>query len=162
MAVNIEEGGSGIEYHTQHRSDQSTQRGGSSIDNVEGMTPIPRFIYSKLGNFTNQRTITLEKMEPQENEYEFFMMEMERLNDILRLGEIVPADLYNIVELDAYLGELGMQTFYPFEDDVYNVPSWIDITIPSEYRNVVAKPFSIDKNVITSISGEDYNIIHRT
>ena len=131
MAVNITEGGSGVTYENQQRSDKSAQRGVMGEEG-EDRVLMPRFIYSKLGNHTNQKSITLADMETESNEYKFFMMEMERLNDILEAGEEVPSDYDNIVLLDAYLGELGMETFYPFEDDMYGVPSWIDITTPSE------------------------------
>ncbi|RLA58233.1 MAG: hypothetical protein DRQ78_12395 [Epsilonproteobacteria bacterium] len=164
MAVNITEGGSGVTYENQQRSDKSAQRGVMGEEG-EDRVLMPRFIYSKLGNHTNQKSITLADMETESNEYKFFMMEMERLNDILEAGEEVPSDYDNIVLLDAYLGELGMETFYPFEDDMYGVPPWIDVTTQNEFRNVITHLTDIDgneQNVITSVSGEDYNIIHRT
>ena len=164
MAVNITEGGSGVTYENQQRSDKSAQRGVMGEEG-EDRVLMPRFIYSKLGNHTNQKSITLTDMETESNEYKFFMMEMERLNDILESGEEVPSDYDNIVLLDAYLGELGMETFYPFEDDMYGVPSWLGVPTPSEFRNVITHLTDIDgneQNVITSVSGEDYNIIHRT
>ena len=165
MAVNITEGGSGgIEYDTQQRSDKSAQRGLMGEPGV-GRVIVPRFIYSKLGNRTNQKVITLENMETEQNEYKFFMMELERLNNLFQDNDVIPEDYQNIVDVDEYLGELGMQTVYPFDDDGYNTPAWIDITTPSEFRNVISRLTDVDgneQNVITSILGEDYNIIHRT
>ncbi len=161
MAVNITEGGSGITYENQQRSDKSVQKGVFGEEG-EDRVLMPRFIYSKLGNFTNQKTITLQDMETEIDEYRFFMMEMERLNNILESKGTIPSTLDNIVALDVYLGKLGMEAFYPFEDDVYGAPVWLDITTPSEYRNVIDAKSGQDQNVITSINGKDYNIIHRT
>ncbi len=164
MAVNITEGGSGIEYKNQQRSDKSTQKGLMGEDGEE-RTLVPRFIYSKLGNHTDQKTITLEDMETESNEYKFFIMEMERLNDMLEAKRYITSDYDNIVKLDAYLGELGVESIYPFKDDVYGSAPWLDGETPSEFRNVITHLTDIDgdeQNIITSIAHKDYNIIHRT
>ncbi len=164
MAVNIIEGGSGVTYENQQRSDKSSQRGVMGEEG-EDRVLMPRFIYSKLGNHTNQKSITLVDMKTESNEYKFFMMEMERLSDMLELGEEISSDYDNIVELDAYLGELGMQTLYPFDDDIYGVPAWIDVEAQNEYRNVITyltDVYGNEQNIITSINSKDYNIIHRT
>ena len=164
MAVNITEGGSGIEYDNQQRSDKSAQKGVFGEDG-ENRVILPRFIYSKLGNYTNQKAITREDMETEQNEYKFFMMEMERLNNILEAGEEIPEDYQNIVLLDKYVGELGVETIYPFDDDTYSAAPWLDILEPSDFRNVITRIIDNDgnkQNVIASVLGEDYNIIHRT
>ncbi len=163
MAVNITEGGSGIEYENQQRSDKSAQRG---VMGEEGENEVlmPRFIYSKLGNYTNQKSITLQDMETENNEYKFFMMEMERLAKIIN-EKVIPEEYENIQKLDEYLGGLGVDIFYPFQDDTYSVDPWLDIKTPSEYRNVISRLVGsngLEQNVITSINGEDYNIINRT
>ncbi len=163
MAVSIIEGGSETVYENQQRSDKSAQRGVLGEEG-EDRVLMPRFIYSKLGNFTNQKSITLQDMETESNEYKFFMMEMERLAEIIK-EKVIPIEYENIQKLDEYLGGLGIDTFYPFQDDVYSIKPWLDVSIPSEYRNVISKLIDsngLEQNVITSISGEDYNIIHRT
>ncbi len=145
------------------RSDKNVQK-----DNFgEYQAPdfaIPRFIYAQLGNLSDNKRITkTEKTEgstdfsmyPESTPYQKFMMDMDRF-------QTYNVDVENIKAIDEYLGNLGMTLDYPFLDDKYNVESWIDIETSSEYRNVITMPFNIDENVITSISGEDYNIIHRT
>ncbi len=164
MAVNITEGGSGVTYKNQQRSDKSAQRGVMGEEGEDNVL-MPRFIYSKLGNFTNQKSITLTDMETESNEYRFFMMEMERLNAMLEEEEIPPNEYQNIINLDEYLGQLGVDIVYPFDDDGYSVAAWLSIDEPSEYRNVISKLTDAngkEQNVITSVSSKNYNIIHRT
>ncbi len=164
MAVNITEGGSGIEYKNQQRSDKSTQRGVLGEDG-ENEVLMPRFIYSKLGNYTNQKTITIDDMETENNEYKFFIMQMQRLAEMIRRKEIPSKKYENIQKLDEYLGGLGTDEFYPFADDIYGMVPWLNVETKSEFRNVISKKRGtngIETNVITSIAGEDYNIIHKS
>ena len=146
MAVSITEGGTGSIDLVQQRSDRSAQNDVISEEAID-KPQVPRFIYSKLGNLTNHKTILLSDMETEQDEYKFFMMEMERF-------QITGEDVSNIAALDEYLGDLGQVFSYPFEDDVYDLPSWISYDYTINDRNVVE---SADDNIITS-SGE--NIIH--
>ncbi len=70
-----------------------------------------------------------------------------------------------IETLDEYLGGLGKIQEYHYKKDIISIPPWIDVKEPSEYRNVITHLTDIngnEQNVIASISGQDYNIIHRT
>ncbi len=157
MAVNVTEGGSGTVIKVQQRSDKSAQRNVLS-EKGEYDIIIPRFIYSKLGNLTNQKSITVEEMKPENNEYQFFMMELNRL---FESGE----DIDNIIAMDKYLGELGMEVEYPYNDDTYSSPPWIDIEGQEPIRNVINRGSGIggkDENVVADINGITYNVIHKT
>ena len=150
MAVNIIEGGSATIKTPQQRSDKSAQINVFSEEGELGII-IPRFIYSKLGNHTANKTVTLENLEDESNEYELFMMDMERYS---QTGE----DLDNISALDNYLGSLGDGATYPFDDDTYDTTIWnIEEQLP--YRNVAIDE---ETNVIIELSGIDYNVIHST
>ena len=165
MAVEIIEGGSiGPGYTNQQRSDKSAQKGELGEAGQENVL-MPRFIYSKLGNLTNHKTITVEDMSTEVNEYKFFMMEMERLKELYDSGSPIPDDMKNIQALDEYLGSLGIDEIYPFSDDTYNTPPWLDAFTQAPYRNVISELEDIngnEQNVITNIDGTNYNVIHRT
>ena len=177
MAVRIIEGGSGREYDPQQRSDKSAQR------NVFGelrkdRIVVPRFVYMKLGNLTDNRHITVAENEDLENEYKLFMMEMERLyyyyqkNRITiptdRDLEAIPQDLRNVALINMYLGELGVIDEHPFRDDFFSIPVWFTGFLDSEDRNVIdIQPGKdgTDKsetvyNVIAIVNGVDCNVIH--
>ncbi len=157
MAVNIIEGGSGNVIKVQQRSDKSAQRNVLS-EKGEYDIIIPRFIYSKLGNLTNQKSITLEKMKLEKNEYQFFMMELNRL---FETGE----DIDNIVAMDKYLGELGVEVEYPYSDDTYSSPPIYEVEYQDPIRNVINRGSGFsgeDENVVADINGVTYNVIHKT
>lgn len=157
MAVNILEGGSGTTIIVQQRSDKSAQR---NILSEQGEYDIivPRFIYSKLGNLTNHKNINVEDMSKENNEYQFFMMELERFFES-------GMDIDNVAAIDEYLSSLGVSIDYPFGDDTYAVDSWIETIEQNESRNVISKTLDSDEeetNVVTIIQGTIYNVLHRT
>ncbi len=152
MGVSNIEGGSGNSVAVQQRSDRSAQDNVLSEEAID--TPqIPRFIYSKLGNLTNHKTISLEDMETEQNEYKFFMMELNRFFES-------EADIDNIAALDEYLGSLGIDREYPFKDDTLNIPAWIEYGDKQDDRNIITLDSDIVYNVITTVGGIDYNVIH--
>ena len=152
MGVSNIIGGSGRSKKVYQRSDRSAQDNVLAEEDNVGLV-VPRFIYSKLSNFTNHKTISLVDMETEDNEYKFFMMELERFYNTSN-------DIDNIEALDEYLGSLGITTIYPFADDSYTAPSWIKLSEGLVDRNIVAIVNGIAYNIITTMSGTDYNVIH--
>jgi len=157
MAVNITEGGSAVTYKNQQRSDKSAQEGLMGEDG-EYEVLLPRFIYSKLGNLTDNKVITDEDVVDEKNEYYFFMSEMNKLQEAYLSGTI-PADLANIEKIDNYLGMLGAELEYPFDDDGQSIPLWLNAPGKIGNRNVIDNSFDTIYNVIDSYTGD--NVIHQ-
>ena len=155
MAVNIlKTTGSGNTIPTHHRSDKSSQN--DTLADVDtGDLIVPRFIYSKLSSITDAKAISKAKVMLEANEYDFFMMEMEKFN---ATGE----DLNNISIIDEYLGNLGVTEDYPFLKDVYSVEPWVTTLVQDEYRGVVDASRGYIDTMVTDIDGVKYNVIHNT
>ena len=154
MAVNIiKTTGSGNTIPTHHRSDKSSQ------DNVladvdTGDLIIPRFIYSKLSNLVDARTIQKAEVMLESNEYALFMMQMEQYH-------ITGENVNNIALIDEYLGDLGVLKDYPFLKDAYTVEGWVTTLEQEEFRNVVDTSNGTMDNIVTDVNGTMYNVIHR-
>ena len=151
MAVNIiETTGTSTFEDVHHRSDRSAPKGKNDVSD-KGVI-IPRFIYSKLGNWTDVKTYTAEDFQDEKNEYEFFIMQMDRYSQ-------TGIDDGNIAAIDEYLGSLGVDTEYPFDDDAFNV----DLTGAAtgvENRNVINyNGIDID-NIIHHDEGLVKNVTH--
>ncbi len=71
----------------------------------------------------------------------------------------------NIKLLDKYLGNLGETQEYHYKKDMVNIEPWLDVETKSEFRNVISKQLDTSMknyNVVTSVAGQDYNIIHKS
>jgi len=147
MGVSIIEGGSGNTVDSQERSDKSSQDNIFSEETEDGLI-IPRFIYSKLSNYTDNKNITLVSVEEEFNEFSSFIMDMQRYSETLE-------DIDNISKLDEYLGSLGIDFNYPFQDDTYGNPLKLAEIPVSSYRNVV----NGDDNIVVTIDTVTYNVI---
>jgi hypothetical protein len=159
MAVNIIEGGSPDKtYEAQSRSDKSVQRDIFG-EKDENRLMVPRFIYSKLGNFSDAKNMTRADIETEKNEYKLFIKEMDDVDNLQRQGLSIPANLDNIVEIDKYLGSLGTEKEYPFMDDAYFSEQWLDPNKLHKIRNVVDYSSVEVKNVIAIINGITYNVV---
>ena len=174
MAVNItqrEDLSVDVVEPSNQRSDLSAQ---TDIFGEEGEAEIiaPRFVYSKLGNLTDNKRITKKdivdgsndfSMKPEETMYQKFMMDMDRYS-------LTGISINNIDKIDAYLGKLGVSKEYPFEDDTYFLPKWFEDTNDNGERNVIhgiKYPWETIQppieNVIYGLgSGNIQNVIHNT
>ena len=151
MAVRIiETTGTSTFDSVHHRSDRSAPKGKN--DDTDKGVILPRFIYSKLGNFTNAKEYTVEDFEDEKNEFDFFMMQMQRYSE-------TGIDDENIAAIDDYLGTLGVDTEYPFNDDGYT----LDLTGAAtgiEDRNVVYNNGSEIVNIVHHVEGLLTNVTH--
>ena len=110
-------------------------------------------IYRKLSSLTDNKSL-VEPTGP-DSEFDRFLIEMEKIHS----GEAVSEA---ITLLDKYLGNLGDTADYPFRDDTYVSEAWLDVNAQDVSRNVIYDNLGTDDNVITTIDGTDYNIIHAT
>ncbi len=173
MAVNIIEGDLAlIEQKTVSRYDRNAQTQKFS-DEILNDSKISRIIYARLSNLEDMRNISdgsflqedivPEKLESlamyvqdRQNEFTEFMMQ---LSDLYDTGE----DKDNILEIDKYLGSLGLTETYPFIDDSYTISPWINIIEQDDFRNVFHEDPDTEEifNVIHfNNSGEKENVIH--
>lgn len=67
----------------------------------------------------------------------------------------------SINKLDEYLGSLGLTEEYPFSKDRVNIAQWATSGGGSSTRNVISAADSGD-NVIITVDGIDYNVVHNS
>ena len=153
MAVNIiKTTGATNTVPKHHRSDKSSQS--NTLADVDtGDLIVPRFIYSRLSNFSDAKVISKPAIMSENNEYSFFLMELE---EFYATG----VDTNNIALIDEYLGNLGVSEEYPFLRDAYTVEPWVTIYAQEESRNVAALGEDIIYNVVVNVDGVKHNVIH--
>ena len=110
---------------------------------------VERAVYRKLSSLTDNKVIQ-EPLGP-DSEYERFLLHMNDIHNSIPVE--LPLDVF-----DEYLGKLGVTEEYPFKDDVYDSDPWLDLGIQDLTRNVV----SVGTNIVYTISGTTYNVVHRT
>ena len=151
MAVNIiETTGTSTFENVHHRSDRSAPKGKNELTD-KGVI-LPRFIYSKLGNWTEIKNITVEHFENEHNEFEFFIMQMQRYTE-------TGIDDGNIAAIDEYLGSLGVDTEYPFDDDTFNI-NLTDVATGINDRNIIYNTGSEIVNIVYHDEGLLTNVVH--
>ena len=141
MAVNITQIKDGTVAPASTPNQRSDLTAQTDIFGEEGEAEIiaPRFVYSKLGNLTDNKNITEEdaipgskdfSMKSEETMYKKFMMDMNRFS---KTG----ISINNIDKIDSYLGKLGVVKEYPFKDDTYFISKWFENTEDDGQRNVI-------------------------
>ena len=173
MAVNIIEKkpGSGIDIviPEHQRSDLGIQPDRFG-EQGEAEVIAPRFVYSKLGNLTDNKGITKDEldtfntnhMESEDTSYQKFMMDMDRYSKFMNFPQ------NNIDKIDRYLGELGLTKEYPYQDDTYYLPQWLVTEAKETSRNVIyGIRYPWDTHAVTQYNvvyglgqSETFNVIH--
>jgi len=96
-----------------------------------------RMFYQFLGSLVKNKTIIEDyDSDKLSLEYKRFLDEMNDLFIVKNYPELSSGIILseNIVEIDQYLGELGVLSEYEYSKDIVNIPSWIDIIKQAEMR----------------------------
>ncbi len=118
-------------------SGKVTKRTPNVEDGVLGMS---RHTYQMLGSLVQNRGLTdLYNNGELPKEY---MRTLDDLNDLFLKANYpeLHGDLEiksGIMELDEYLGSLGLSEVYPYSKDIVNIPAWVSIEDRSEYRYLI-------------------------
>jgi len=135
---------------SQQTGDLSTQNGPQSL-------VLSRTVYQQFRSLA-QNKIILDRYNAGDLPPEFVKV-LDAFNDIQNGKEVEGS----MELLDEYLGGLGDTVQYPYSKDMIDIPPWIEVFAPSDFRNVISHTTDIsgnETNVITKIAGQDYNIIH--
>ncbi len=127
--------------------------------NVAGSIHMSRDIYQKLGSLVKNKTLVAQYDSGSlTNEYSRVLDELNNL--FLKMnypklhGNLVIAD--GIVELDEYLGSLGIDDNYRYSKDFVNIPQWMESEDPAEMR--VLFDFSDDTYLV---DGDEVLVIYK-
>lgn len=106
----------------------------------DGVLGMSRLTYQMLGSLVQNKNLTaLYDSGALPKEY---MRTLDDLND-LYLKNNYPATYSNlviksgIVELNEYLGSLGLSETYPYSKDIVNIPAWVGIEAKPVYRYII-------------------------
>ena len=115
---------------------------------------LEKIVYKLLGDLTNNKT--LERPTEIKTKYDRWLVDMDNYSN----GLIEPTQA--LLDLDEYLGALGITAEYPFKEDVFDSEPWVDIETRDPYRNLAQLDVNgdIESNIYDEIS--DSNIIHNT
>ncbi len=108
--------------------------------NEDNNIKFSRIFYQYLGSLVKNKTL----LDDYDNnklplEYRRFLDEMNVLYMKFNYPELTQ-DLVvksGIIELDQYLGELGLTEKYPYSKDAIDIPSWLKAEAQEEYRQLV-------------------------
>jgi hypothetical protein len=116
-----------------------------------------RLIYQTLSSLVQNKHIVenYDKL-PQE------IQELFREFDLLILDPNSTQVKQETLDIDRYLGSLGITETYFYSKDIKDIPPWIEVISQTLYRNIVTQQSGVIYNVITEIDGINYNVIHNT
>jgi len=112
----------------------------SPKEDVVDEAKFDRTFYQYLGSLVKNKTLLDDYNDNKlPLEYRRFLDEMNTLYMKFNYPELTQ-DLVvkpGIVELDQYLGELGLTEEYPYSKDTINIPNWLTLTPQEEHRQLV-------------------------
>ncbi len=116
---------------------------------------LSRSTYQKLGSLVQNKSLSSAyangELTPE------YVRVLDELNDLylktsypMLYGHLVIEP--GIVELDAYLGSLGIDEEYPYSKDAVDIPAWIEADSQTEYRILVDER---DNTYLTTNNGSE-------
>ena len=124
---------------------------------VGGELQMSRGVYQLLGSLVKNRKILSDYDSNQlDSAYVNFLDRMNVLFDYVHLspaGIPTPTPDTDIVEIDEYLGDLGVEQEYKYGKDRIDIASWLDSTAPSDIRYLVD---TSDNTVLVDLSDNTY------
>jgi len=125
-----------------------------------GMVKMSRATYQKLGSLIKNKTITTQYENNElAGEYKRVLDELNDLYLKYNYPELAKgiAIKDGIVELDEYLGSLGIDTDYPYTKDTLDIPTWLESTDQTEYRILVD---NTDNTYLTTNNGAEVLVVY--
>ena len=127
---------------------------GTGVKKTDNGLTMPRSIYQKLGSLVKNKTLINDYAQGDLNkEYIEFLDKMSSIED----GE------EEMIEVDKYLGSLGLDEEYPYSKDYRGIPAWIEVLGQAPYRNVaIVENKATINNIVYNDGTTIQNVVHNT